>query len=246
MALTRNGPAARGRSADPGELLQRVLLQTLRKGPSFENIPDATLTALRREFTIRTYAPREVVFFEGQTHNEVLMVLRGVATLTYVDARHRRVLFGVIGPGDVCVHSDVVPEPMRGRLRCDAVRSCVIAGVSYKRLVEIFFGVPFGRFAAGVSFIFGARDLRLASTVLARGKTLRERLLEVVGDLCARFGVSNDQGDLLDLPLTHEDLADLVGASRPKVTRELRLLEKDGALGRQGRRLLVKKRTVDL
>lgn len=246
MALTRNGTASPGRPLDRGELLQRVLLQALRKSPSFEAVPETVLAALRREFRIRTYAPGEIVFFEGQAHDEVLLMLRGVATLTYMDARRRRVLFGVIGPGDVCVHSDGVPEAMRGRLRCDAVRDCVIAGLGYKRAVELLLGVPFGRFAAGISFIFGGRDERLAAAVLARGKSLRERLLEVIGDLSARFAIPGEHGDILDLPLTHEDLSDLVGASRPKVTREIRLLEKDGVLGRQGRRFLIKKRTANL
>lgn len=241
MALT---PGAKGVPEDPPdtrELLQRVLARTLGKTPSSKEIPAATLKALEREFKIRTYAAREIVFFEGQTPDAVLLILRGVATLTYLDSRHRRVLFRVIGPGEVCAPAAALPEPLRGRLRCDAVRNCVIASLGYKRLVELLFEVPFERFAAGLSFIFGDRDGRLASPLLARGKTLRERLLEVIGDLCARFGVSNDRGTILDLHLTHEDLADLVGASRPKVTREVRLLEKEGVLGREGRRLLVRR-----
>jgi CRP/FNR family transcriptional regulator, cyclic AMP receptor protein len=238
MVLTRKATAAPEDLPPTIELLQRVLVRSLQKSPSSKEIPAAALKALEREFKVRTYAAREIVFFEGQTQDAFLLMLRGVATLTYLDSRHRRVLFAVIGPGEVCVHADALPEPLRGRLRCDAVRDCVIASLDYKRFVELLFGVPFGRFAAGVSFIFGARDDRLARAVLARGKTLRERLLEVIGDLCARFGISNDRGTILDLPLTHEDLADLVGASRPKVTREVRLLEKEGALAREGRRLV--------
>jgi CRP/FNR family transcriptional regulator, cyclic AMP receptor protein len=244
MALTRKATGAHAAPSDTAGLLHRVLAQTLQKNASFKDIPNATLAALTREFKIRTYAPHETIFFEGQNPEEVLLMLRGVATLTYLDSRHRRVLFAVIGPGEICAHAHILPEPLRGRLRCDAVRDCVIASLDYKRLVEILFGVSFGRFAAGASFLFGTRDGRLAAAMLGRGKTLRERLLEVIGDLCARFGVSEAQGSVLDLPLTHEDLADLAGASRPKVTREVRLLEKEGVLGRDGRRLVLKKKQI--
>jgi CRP-like cAMP-binding protein len=240
MALTHRAASAASGQPDTGKLLREVLVQTLQKGPSFNEIPPSALKALERECQIRTYAPREIVFFEGQARNVLLLMLRGVATLTYLDSRHRRVLFAVVGPGEVCGSGDALPEPMRGRLRCDSVRDCVIASLDYERLVELLFGVPFARFTAGVSFIFTTCDSRLARVVLARGKSLRERLLEVVGDLCARFGVSDARGSILDLPLTHEDLADLVGASRPKVTREVRLLEKEGMLAREGRRLVIR------
>ncbi len=241
MALSRTATAGRAAPWDTAGLLHRVLVQTLHKSASSKDIANATLAALEREFKIRTYAPHETVFFEGQAPEEVLLILRGVATLTYLDSRHRRVLFAVIGPGEICAHAHVLPEPLRGRLRCDAVRDCVVARLDYQRLVELLFGMPFGRFAAGAAFLFGTRDGRLAAPILGRGKPLRERLLEVISDLCARFGVPEAQGTLLDLPITHEDLADLTGASRPKVTREVRLLEKEGVLGRDGRRLVLRK-----
>jgi CRP-like cAMP-binding protein len=180
-----------------------------------------------------------VVFFEGQASDTAFVMLRGLATVTYLDARHRRVLLAVIGPGELCGGGEAMPEALRGRLRCDAVQTCAIAALGYQRLVELLFGVSAGRFAAGTSLLFGTRDACLGREVLARGKSLRQRLLEVVGDLGARFGVPDARGVILDLPLTHEDLADLVGASRPKVTREIRLLESEGIMARQGRRLVI-------
>jgi CRP-like cAMP-binding protein len=241
MAVSRRAASAAGSPPDTGALLRKLLAATLRKSPSFAEIPASARLALEREFQIRTYAPRDIIFFEGQVHDEVLLPLRGVVTLTYLDSRHRRVLFAVVGPGDVCCHSGTMPDALRTRLRMDAVRDCVIASLDYKRLVELLFGIPFGRFAAGTSFVFGPRDFCLARDLMARGKTLRERLVEVVADLCARFGVSEGRGAIIDLPLTHEDLADLVGATRPKVTHEVRLLEKEGVIARHGRRLVVKK-----
>src|SRR5579885_576077 len=245
MALTRKTALAASGLTGTTALLHRTLTQALQKNASLKDFPNGTLAALERELRIRTYAARETIFFEGQTPDEVLLILRGVVTLTYLDSRRRRVLFAVIGPGDICAHALVLPQPLQTRLRCDAVRDCVIAQINYRRLVEVLFGVPFGRFAAATAFLFGTRDGRLAAALLGRGMTLRERLLEVIGDLCARFGVSHPQGTMLDLPLTHEDLADLTGASRPKVTHEIRQLEKERLLGREGRRLVLRK-TADL
>lgn len=47
------------------------------------------------------------------------------------------------------------------------------------------------------------------------------------------------RGTLLGLSLSHKDLADLVGASRPRVTEHLAELEREHLLVRQGRQLIV-------
>jgi biotin operon repressor len=44
---------------------------------------------------------------------------------------------------------------------------------------------------------------------------------------------------ILVLQLTHDDLANLVGASRQKVTEHIKELERQEALLRDGRRLIV-------
>jgi hypothetical protein len=47
------------------------------------------------------------------------------------------------------------------------------------------------------------------------------------------------RGTLLRVSLSHKDLADLVGASRPRVTEQLAELERERLLIRQGRQLIV-------
>ena len=226
---------------DIGGPLEKELERTLRKSALFEEIPPEALAALQREFQVRTYAQKDVIFFEGQRNEEVLLMLRGVATLTYLDSRARRVLFAVIGPGEVWCGGNAMPDLVSERLRLDAVRDCIIAGLDYARLVELLFGIPYARYAAVNSFLSGTRNVIFTREVTSRGKALRARLLEVLEDLCERFGIPDGASALIDLPLTHEDLADLVGASRPKVTYEVRLLEKEGLLARQGRRFVVRR-----
>ena len=69
---------------------------------------------------------------------------------------------------------------------------------------------------------------------------LRARLLStLLQQLCANFGVMESRGTLLRVSLSHKDLADLVGASRPRVTEHLAELEREHLLIRQGRQLIV-------
>ena len=52
-------------------------------------------------------------------------------------------------------------------------------------------------------------------------RRIDEMLLKLFDWLALRFGQPNDDGKLLDLRLTHQDLADLVGVTRVTITRTL-------------------------
>ena len=56
-------------------------------------------------------------------------------------------------------------------------------------------------------------------------------------ELAVEFGVQNHRGVVLGIVPTHKQLADLVGASRPKVSEIMNDLQRRKALSRDGRKL---------
>ena len=68
---------------------------------------------------------------------------------------------------------------------------------------------------------------------------LRERVAITLLELSSDFGVEESRGTLLTVSLSHKDIADLVGASRPRVTEHLAELERERFVIRQGRQLVV-------
>jgi CRP-like cAMP-binding protein len=71
------------------------------------------------------------------------------------------------------------------------------------------------------------------------GYTLEERVALILLELSGSFGDRDRQGVGLMMALRHQDLADLVGASRPRVTEYLASFEGKSLLARDGRRLIV-------
>jgi DNA-binding transcriptional MocR family regulator len=59
-------------------------------------------------------------------------------------------------------------------------------------------------------------------------------------DLSSDFGIKEMRGTLLRASFSHQDIADLVGASRPRVTETLARLEREHLIVRQGRNLIVR------
>ena len=59
--------------------------------------------------------------------------------------------------------------------------------------------------------------------------------------ICAeRFGEKKENGWIIHIPLTHKDIAMLVGMTRETVSIEIKKLERDGIIGYHGRLLFVK------
>jgi hypothetical protein len=68
---------------------------------------------------------------------------------------------------------------------------------------------------------------------------LRNRLIHLLVELADRYGRPTPEGLLIDVRLSHQDLAGIVGSSRESVTLGLGELVAEGLLRRRGRRLVV-------
>src|ERR1700686_5179157 len=64
------------------------------------------------------------------------------------------------------------------------------------------------------------------------GLSFRERLEMVFKDLGTRFGVEDRRGTLIILELSQEDLAEMIGSSRPMVTKVVGDMVEEGLLAR--------------
>jgi len=64
-------------------------------------------------------------------------------------------------------------------------------------------------------------------------------LLRLFAWLAKRFGQEVEQGQLIDLRLTHQDIAEIIGSTRVTVTRLLNAFEKQGIIQRMQRRFIV-------
>lgn len=64
-------------------------------------------------------------------------------------------------------------------------------------------------------------------------------LLRLFAWLAKRFGQEVEQGKLIDLRLTHQDIAELIGLTRVTVTRLLNEFEKQGIIQRVQRQFII-------
>ena len=71
------------------------------------------------------------------------------------------------------------------------------------------------------------------------GMSFRERLEVVLHELGTKFGVRDKRGILLMPELAHADLADMIGSSRPMVSRLIADMAEEGLILRQGKQFVL-------
>ncbi|MHB8384457.1 MAG: helix-turn-helix domain-containing protein [Candidatus Binataceae bacterium] len=71
------------------------------------------------------------------------------------------------------------------------------------------------------------------------GMSPRQRLEIVLNELARRFGLPDAHGVLINAELAQDDLAELIGSSRPMVSKLLMEMTRQGLLARDGRRRIL-------
>src|SRR5690242_12642075 len=179
----------------------------------------------------------ETIFFEGEDANQVYLLLSGVAKLTFLNASER-ILVSLVGPGEIFGVSSLLTVTKRP-FRCDAFRDCVVGVTNPEDFVDAALGVRLEDLSRMLDVTVGRWWGMLLRYTNFLGLALRQRLAGALLELGATFGAGDARGRLLTLKLTHSDLAELVGASRQRVTEQLSEFERTGVIIRDGRRLII-------
>lgn len=74
---------------------------------------------------------------------------------------------------------------------------------------------------------------------IVRSEKMYQRLRQTLIWLANKFGTKMEIGQLIDLRITHQDLAEIIGATRVTVTKLINQLEQEGFLSRPERNSIV-------
>ena len=198
----------------------------------------AELTLLASALAFTNFKRRAVILQEVALASEAHILLTGIARITCMNARNERVTVALIAPG-------LIPElpalPMsRSSFQCEAYNDCRIGTLSLDKFDSIT-----EKSAESAFRHLHENDLKQWYRLLLRSSTflnlgLHQRIAITLLELCSDFGIEESRGTLLRVSFSQKDIANLVGASRPRVTEHLARLEREAFVVRQGRQLIVR------
>lgn len=162
----------------------------------------------KQDFTRRAFLPEQ--------HNSLWKIEAGfVRTYTYLE-NGTTVALGLWGSGDIVGRSLSKLEPYQ--MEClTKVEATVLPINEWNNSTETL-----------LAHIQQAEELM----VIRSYKKVDTMLIKLLAWLSKRFGSEVDKGRLIDMRLTHEDLAEMLGSTRVTITRILGQFEQEGLIDR--------------
>lgn len=216
--------------ATEADLLQRV--------PLLAALTDTDRQALARSASRRRYRRGDIIFQKDDPGHSLFIVARGSVRIYVPSTQGADLTLAVIGPGQFFGDLSLLD----GRPRS---ASAAALGNTHVVVLERsdFVAVIRTRPAAVMSILaVVVRRLRetdeMASDLafLDVGGRLAKKLL----DLAETNGVKRQNGVLLDMPITQEELANMIGVTRESVNRNLSLFRRIGLVAKEGRRFVLR------
>ena len=196
------------------------------------------LTLLVGALVLTNYKRQAVILRDAALARDAHILLAGIARITCRNARNERVTVAMLAPGPI-PEFPALPLSQSG-FQCEAYNDCRVGTVSWADFDGITANALDSAFRQ-----FHANDLKQWYRLLLRSSSflnlgLHERIAVALLELCSDFGTEESRGTLLRVPFSHKDIANLVGATRPRVTEHLARLEREKFMIRQGRQMIVR------
>lgn len=203
----------------------------------FRHLPRAQLARLRARITPRHVEAGQAVYRVGRMPPGVFLVRKGAVEVARLGPGGRKITLAVVGPGEAFGFLGLLegggwPHVATALGACELWR---VPAREFRRLCRFHpgFTLELARTLSGKAILFSAKIESLLF------KTVQARLAECLEALADRFGVHDEHGWRIGVPLTQQNLADLIGASRQHVSTAIVRLEARGLIqrprGRRGR-----------
>ncbi|MFZ3179390.1 MAG: Crp/Fnr family transcriptional regulator [Methylocystis silviterrae] len=175
---------------------------------------------------VSDYRDKVLIYEQGARLSGLFLLIKGIVKLTHFTEDGTQLTFDVIGQGGV--FGSILMEHASDHT-ATSVGEVQIAKITHRELNSLV--DKSGEFAAFLCTKLESwqkRTERKLITLLT--KKVETRLVETLRELALMFGDPCPRGYSFEISLTQQDIADLIYASRPAVTKAMNALRRQGVL----------------
>lgn len=193
-------------------------------------------TVLNRARRCRT-GPKHLLFRQGDRHRGIFLIQSGVVRTYYTSPAGREITLAYWQPGNFVGGPDVFEDCIH-MWSGITVRDTEVYHLRGRDLRELMAQIPDLALGMVEALVYKGRCFSSLVQLLGT-RSVSGRLSQVLLALCDNYGIPQGNGVVIDVHLTHEDLAHMVGASRQWVTTTLDRLQKKGIVRIRKRKLVI-------
>ena len=205
--------------------------------PFFREVSEEDLSSIKECLAEKTFAKGELLFVEGNACEATFFVKSGWIKMYRTSASGTVQSLEVLGPGETCTCNPGARNWTCG-LTGQALTHCTVwflAKEDYVRLIHTN-----SKLSHLLNRVFAER-LQQASSSIAElsSEDSKKRLAHLLLELLAKSGRKDSAKGVISIPLTREELAEMIGTSRETVVRQLYELKRQKLIDIQSRKIVI-------
>ncbi|MBI4398303.1 MAG: Crp/Fnr family transcriptional regulator [Candidatus Omnitrophica bacterium] len=210
----------------------------LKKVNLFKGMSQEEMAALSKLVVEKTFRKKEIIFFPGQPGNHVYLLKKGVVKISRITPDGRELMLALLKPGEIFGELDAVSESSRDA-QAEAHNDVMICVLARNDLIDLIKAKP--ELGIRLSKLIGFRrrvlENRIENLIF---RSIPQRLALLLLELSEQFGEKSATGINITISLTHQDLANLIGAARATTTEFLNDFKKKSIIEMRGKLIIIK------
>lgn len=191
---------------------------------------EAFLQTLRTKPQVAEYHKRNNIFVQGEPSNAVFYVQKGRVKLTVTSAQGKAAIIGVLNVGSFFGEGCIAGQPLR-MMTASAISDCTLLRIEKSAMVAALHEHhDFSEFFIAYAL---ARNIRYEADLVDHLFSSTEKRLARILLLLARYG-KEGQPERVVPKISHETLAQMVGTTRPHISRFMNKFKKLGFIHYNG------------
>jgi CRP/FNR family transcriptional regulator len=214
-------------------------IDLIRRVPLFATLSEQEFASLANIFQVKTYRKNQIIFLEEETGNYMYIVLAGKVKVTKSTPGGKETILAIHQPGDFFGEMALL-DGRTSPATVAAMEDCRIATIYHSDFQRLLMSNE--KVVRQIIQVLCTRLRQVWSQVQHLSySTADDRIRAGILQLSRKHGVQDARGIIIDLKITHQELAEMVGTSRETVTRTLARLQKKGILSLENRRIVLLK-----
>ncbi|THF76071.1 Crp/Fnr family transcriptional regulator [Cohnella fermenti] len=213
------------------------IAEFLRQAPLFHDLNERELQRIEEITVSRSLPRRATIFIEGSEKEAVYFIRNGLVKTYKTDENGHEQIVSFLKSGDMFPHTGFFnqnPYPATA----ETIAETNLLAIPVRQFEHLMTSTP--SIAIKMMRVMGdkIRELQERLQVLS-GQDVKHRVLIFLLQLADHHGVWRGSKITINLPMTHQELANSIGTTRETINRLLNQMHKDGILEVHRNRIVI-------
>ncbi|NOY76671.1 MAG: Crp/Fnr family transcriptional regulator [Calditrichaeota bacterium] len=211
----------------------------LKKINIFKGLSDEEMDYIDHVSIMKHYGKKEPIFLPHDPGDRVYLLKKGKVKIARLSAEGKELILAVLNTGEIFGEAAIFDADTRSNM-AETLEDAYICEISKKNFEDLLAKKP--DLAIRLTKLIGFRrrqlEMKIEDLIF---RNVQTRLVRLLLNLRTTYGVPNPSGILINLKLTHAEIANLVGATRETTTLYLNQLKESGLIDFEKRKIVLLK-----